>query len=37
MTAGAGALGDRSLFSLPEFAGPRTAVQLAAVGVEKFR
>src|SRR2546430_8750883 len=31
MTAGAGALGDRSLFSLPEFAGPRTPVQLAAV------
>src|SRR5712664_4245649 len=35
--AGAGALGDRGLFSLPEFAGPRTPVQLAAVGVEKFR
>jgi hypothetical protein len=37
MTAGVGALGDRSLFSLPEFAGPRTPVKLAAVGVEKFR
>jgi hypothetical protein len=37
MTCWSGALGDRRLFSLPEFAGPRTPVQLAAVGVEKFR